>query len=146
MHVTTPGLQQLHALERQTKRERPTQRVGCSMAIGSFVADIRRHLNIRQIDLATRARVGRHFLMALEAGKQSCEIELVLRTLETLGFEVILTPYTPIPPWIVVAQHTAKARRDRIKALRNQRRNGKRELERSRRLNANAPHVIVDLE
>lgn len=144
--IKVPGLEAYKEMERQTRRERPSQRVGCSMDVGSFVADVRRALNIRQIDLAQRAQVGRHWLMALERGKQSCEVELVMRTLETLGFEMVLTPYTPIPPWIVVAQHTAEARRRQTKARRNQRRNGRRALERADRLNANGPRVMPDLE
>ena len=69
-----------------------------SMALGGFVCNLRRGLKIRQADLALRAGVSRQWIVALEQGKPTLEVGLVLRTLETLGLEVSVTPVDPPPP------------------------------------------------
>ncbi len=89
------------------KRRKPPPRdalartVASMPALGAFVNEVRAGLAIRQSELADRAGVSRQWLVALEQGRQSLEAGKVLRTLEALGFEIVLTPYIPPPPWML---------------------------------------------
>jgi y4mF family transcriptional regulator len=60
--------------------------------LGSYVRERRRKLNLTQAQLATRARVSRRWLSDLEAGKDSAEFGLVLRTLHALGVVMDVLP------------------------------------------------------
>ena len=62
--------------------------------LGEHIRLLRTGLNIRQAELATRAGVSRQWLVRPEQGKPTCEAAKVLRTLETLGFEIVVTPTT----------------------------------------------------
>ena len=53
--------------------------------LGLILRDSRRKLGLSQGELATRAGVGRQWLVAIEHGKARAEIGMVLRTLATLG-------------------------------------------------------------
>ncbi len=111
-------------------------------ALGGFVADLRRSLQIRQADLALRAGVSRQWIVALEQGKPTLEVGLVLRTLETLGLEVAVTPLDPPPPWMIKLAREAQAKQYAIGARRRARRRTRREAERLNRLAANAPKSV----
>lgn len=124
------------------KDERPAMRVTRSVAVGDFVDDLRRSLKIRQSDLAVRAGVGRQWIVALEQGKPSLELALVLRALLTLGLELELKPSARLPAWIIRAQHESERRRWAIA----QRRRTRREAQRLARLAANLPTVFPELE
>ncbi|NJC69039.1 helix-turn-helix transcriptional regulator [Planosporangium thailandense] len=63
-------------------------RVRTPTELGALVRDRRRDQGLSQEALATRARVSRRWLAALEAGKPSAEVGLVLSTLEALNQEV----------------------------------------------------------
>jgi HTH-type transcriptional regulator/antitoxin HipB len=107
-----------------------------SMALGGFVCDLRRGLKIRQADLALRAGVSRQWIVALEQGKPTLEVGLVLRTLETLGLDVTLTPADPPPAWMIKLAREAQAKQYAIAARR-------REAERLNRLAMNAPKSVA---
>ena len=50
----------------------------------------------------------------------------MLRTLETLGFEIVVTPYHPPPPWMLRACAAAQAKSDAKLRVRQARRNTRR--------------------
>jgi|GEM_PF-1532437 len=128
------------------KDERPVMRVTTSVAIGEFIGDLRRTMKIRQADLALRAGVGRQWIVALEQGKPSLELALVLRTLETLGLELELKPADPVPPWITRARLDAERRSWETRQRRRAHRRTRRAAQRARRLSANLPKVYPELE
>ncbi|WP_158810896.1 helix-turn-helix domain-containing protein [Beijerinckia sp. L45] len=109
-----------------------------SMVLGSFVCDLRRSLKIRQADLAQRAGVSRQWIVALEQGKPTLEVGLVLRTLETLGLDVTLTPVDPPPAWMLKLSRAAQAKQAAVAARRRAKRRTRREAERLNRLALNA--------
>ncbi len=77
--------------------------LGTIRELGEFVGEIRLGLSIPQAALAARAGVSRQWLVALESGRQTVEAGKVLQTLEALGFEIVVTPYDPPPPWMMRA-------------------------------------------
>ncbi len=112
------------------------------MALGDAICDLRRGLKIRQADLALRAGVSRQWIVALEQGKPTLEVGLVLRTLETLGLAVTLTPADPPPAWMIKLAREAQAKQYAIAARRRARRRMRREAERLNRLAQNAPKSV----
>ena len=116
-----------------------TMRAPNAMALGGFVADLRRGLKIRQADLALRAGVSRQWVVAMEQGKPTLEVGLVLRTLETLGLEVTVRPLDPPPAWMIKLAREAQAKQYAIQVRRRARRRLRREAERLNRLAQNAP-------
>ncbi len=71
----------------------------------------RRQLKLRQSEVARAAGVGREWLVALEHGKPTVELGLVLRTLAVLGIELdVLMPRRP-PAWTVPLAAQAEVRR-----------------------------------
>ncbi|GAA0473139.1 hypothetical protein Ade02nite_86740 [Paractinoplanes deccanensis] len=61
-------------------------RVDSPSDLGSFIRYRRKAAGLSQTDLASRAEVSRRWLCALEAGKPTAEIGLVLRVIAALGF------------------------------------------------------------
>jgi HTH-type transcriptional regulator / antitoxin HipB len=62
--------------------------------IGQLVRKERKHAGLRQDELAGAAGVGTRFIVDLEAGKATLQIEKVMRVLKTLGIGVLLTGRT----------------------------------------------------
>ena len=62
--------------------------------IGQLVRAERKHAELRQEELAGAAGVGTRFIVDLEAGKPTLQIEKVLRVLQTLGIAVMITGRT----------------------------------------------------
>ena len=114
--------------------------------LGEFVHTIRTRLSIGQAELARRADVGRHWLGELEQGKPTLEVQMVLRVLLTLGFEIVLAPYDPPPPWMLRACGAAIEKRKATAAAARVRRTTRRALARERRLAENEPGGRVFLE
>ena len=114
--------------------------------LGEFVRGLRTGLSIGQAELATRAGVGRGWIVELEQGKPTLEAQMVLRVLLTLGFEIVLSPYDPPPPWMLRACAFAEAKRKAAAAARRTRRNTRRARARAMRLAANAQAMVVDVE
>jgi HTH-type transcriptional regulator/antitoxin HipB len=67
-------------------------RIGTPRDLGLFVRESRRDLGKTQAELAAEARVSRRWLAALEAGKATAEVGLVLRTLHALGLVLDVSP------------------------------------------------------
>ena len=114
--------------------------------LGEHIRLLRTGLNIRQAELATRAGVSRQWLVRLEQGKPTCEAAKVLRTLETLGFEIVVTPYHPPPPWMLRACNAAQAKADAKRRVRQARRNTARARARQLARARNELWGTVDLE
>ena len=75
--------------------EPPAMPAATAMDLAQIAGDLRRGLKIRQADLARRAGVSRQWIVAMEQGKPTLEVGLVLRTLEVLGLELTLKPLDP---------------------------------------------------
>lgn len=63
--------------------------------LGRAIRRRRRQRGWSQVDLADRARVSRQWVVALEAGKASVELDAVLRTLAALDLAVDLVDAPP---------------------------------------------------
>ena len=126
--------------------DRPRQVIEHTTELGNLIADLRRTLAIRQLDLAARVGVGRQWIGELEQGKPSLEIGLVLRTLTVLGLEIELKPTDPLPGWLTRARLAADAARLAAANRRRARRKGRRETARLMHVAANAPRVWPELE
>ncbi|HET8680382.1 MAG TPA: helix-turn-helix transcriptional regulator [Micromonosporaceae bacterium] len=75
-------------------------RIASARDLALYVRDRRRDLGMTQADLAAAAEVSRRWLSALEAGKPTAEIGLVLRTLHALGLVLDAQPAGPGPAGI----------------------------------------------
>jgi len=67
-------------------------RLDSTRELGRYVRDRRQQLNLTQVQLATKAGVSRRWLSDLEAGKETADIGLVLRTLHALGVVLNAVP------------------------------------------------------
>ena len=63
-----------------------------SLDLGLAIRDQRRKLGLSQADLASKAGVGRQWVVAIEHGKSRAELGLVLRTLSALDLRVTIDP------------------------------------------------------
>ena len=121
--------------------------LGTIRELGEFVGEIRLGLSIPQAALAARAGVSRQWLVALESGRPTVEAGKVLQTLEALGFEIVVTPYDPPPPWMMRAVVAAELQQAvRAKAARARRNTGRRALARLSRLAGNCRKMGLDLD
>ena len=60
--------------------------------IGQFIAERRKALNVNQRDLARICGISEHALCNLERGSGNPTLDLIEKTLETLGLEIRLQP------------------------------------------------------
>lgn len=60
--------------------------------IGELVKKTRKGMGITQKDLALTSGTGQRFIIELEQGKPTCQLEKVLTILNTLGIKLALTP------------------------------------------------------
>ena len=120
--------------------------LGNMVQLAEFVRAIRAGLAVRQAELAARAGVSRQWLVGLEQGKPTCEAGKVLRMLETLGFEIVVTPYDPPPPWMLRACRAAEAKAEAKRRARQARRNGRRAKARELALSRNQMWGRPDVE
>lgn len=58
--------------------------------IGSFVKNTRLKLGVTQRDLALSSGTGLRFIIDLEKGKPTCQLQKVLTVLKTLGLQLII--------------------------------------------------------
>jgi y4mF family transcriptional regulator len=63
-----------------------------SSKLGQVVRRERKAQKLRQVELAAAAGVGIRFIVDLEAGKPTLQLEKVLHVLATLGCDVIIAP------------------------------------------------------
>ena len=64
--------------------------------IGALIRDRRLELGLDQRTLARKVGVSRQWVVAMEGGKPTAEIALVLRTIAALG--ILLTAHDDTPP------------------------------------------------
>ena len=127
-------------------RDELAKAINSMTELGEFVRAMRTGLAIHQAELATRASVGRHWISELEQGKPTLEAHKVLRVLLTLGFEIVLSPYDPPPPWMLRAVAAAETALKVKAAARRTRRNTRRARARELRLSDNSRSMQVDVE
>jgi y4mF family transcriptional regulator len=60
--------------------------------IGAMVRDVRSRLGVTQKDLALTAGTGLRFIIELEKGKSTCQLEKTLVVLHAVGVKLTLTP------------------------------------------------------
>lgn len=60
--------------------------------IGELVKRTRKSLHVTQKDLALTSGTGLRFIIELEQGKPTCQLEKALTVLNTLGIKIELTP------------------------------------------------------
>jgi y4mF family transcriptional regulator len=60
--------------------------------IGELVKKTRKNMGVTQRDLALTSGTGIRFIIDLEQGKATCQLEKVLMVLNTLGIRTDLTP------------------------------------------------------
>lgn len=58
--------------------------------IGKVVKNTRKKLGVTQRDLALTSGTGLRFIIELEHGKPTCQLEKVLTVLRTLGLKIII--------------------------------------------------------
>jgi y4mF family transcriptional regulator len=63
--------------------------------LGTVIRERRRELNLTQQQLADQAKVGRTWLVAVEAGHQRAELDKVLRVVAVLGLTLDVSPDVP---------------------------------------------------
>lgn len=65
-----------------------------SKQIGILVRNTRKNLGITQKDLALTAGTGLRFIIELEQGKPTCQLEKTLTILHALGMKLAVVPPT----------------------------------------------------
>ena len=68
-----------------------------STSIGNLVKQTRKGLGLTQASLAMASGTGLRFIIELEKGKPTCQLQKTLTVLNTLGVKTILEPPIPIP-------------------------------------------------
>lgn len=63
-----------------------------TQSIGVLIRKTRKHLGVTQKELALTSGTGIRFIIDLEKGKPTCQIEKVLKVLHTLAIRVDLIP------------------------------------------------------
>lgn len=66
--------------------------VRSAQAIGAAIRSRRRELQLDQADLAKKVGSTRQWVIAIEKGKDTAEVGLILKALATLGLELDLRP------------------------------------------------------
>ena len=61
-----------------------------SKAIGETIKNTRKKLGVTQRDLALSSGTGLRFIIELEQGKPTCQLEKVLTVLNSLGLKIII--------------------------------------------------------
>lgn len=70
--------------------------------LGLVVRERRRALRLDQMSLAKRVGVSRQWIIALEKGKRSVELALVLRTLSALDLSLTIDADPARPGWSAI--------------------------------------------
>ena len=83
----------------QNKKELPigNRSIGASIVrtstdIGIIVREQRKHLALNQLDIAGMGNTGNRFIVDLESGKPTAQLQKVLDIIDLLGLEVVIRP------------------------------------------------------
>ena len=68
-----------------------------SRQVGELVRETRKGLGLTQENLALAAGTGLRFIIELEQGKPTCQLQKTLVVLNTLGIQITLTPPLAAP-------------------------------------------------
>ena len=60
--------------------------------LGAAVRERRRELGVTQKDLAMTAGTGLRFIIDLEKGKPTCQVQKTIQVIRTLGLKICLNP------------------------------------------------------
>lgn len=63
-----------------------------SAELGSIVREQRKRLALRQLDIAGLGNTGNRFIVDLENGKPTVQLQKVLDVMDLLGLEVVVRP------------------------------------------------------
>ena len=72
----------------------PSVVVRSSVALGAIIRDRRKRLALNQLDLAGLANTGNRFIVDVENGKPTVQLQKVLDLLQLLGLEVVVRAKT----------------------------------------------------
>lgn len=64
--------------------------VRSSVALGALARAQRKRLSLRQLDIADRGRTGNRFIVELEGGKPTLQLQKVLDVIDLLGLELVV--------------------------------------------------------
>lgn len=67
-------------------------RVQTSVDLGQLIRDQRKRLDLRQTDIAGLGNTGNRFIVDLEKGKPTVQLQKTLDIMDLLGLEVIVRP------------------------------------------------------
>jgi HTH-type transcriptional regulator / antitoxin HipB len=76
----------------------PSQAIHSSAELGALVRAQRKRLALKQLDIAGLANTGNRFVVELENGKPTVQLQKVLDVMDLLGLEVVVRPKTPRVP------------------------------------------------
>jgi len=68
--------------------------------LGKVIRDTRKAKGLRQAELALAAGTGRRFIVELEQGKPTAQLDQVIRVLQALGLSMDLQPLRSSPAWL----------------------------------------------
>ena len=71
-------------------KEKPSLVVQSSADLGAIIRDRRKRLALNQLDLAGLANTGNRFIVEVENGKPTVQLQKVLDLLQLLGLEVLV--------------------------------------------------------
>ena len=63
-----------------------------SVELGAVVRERRKRLALKQLDIAGLGNTGNRFIVDLESGKPTMQLQMVLDVVDLLGLEVIVRP------------------------------------------------------
>ncbi|MGE0799858.1 MAG: transcriptional regulator [Lautropia sp.] len=66
--------------------------VRSSMDLGTVIRERRKHLALKQLDIAGLGNTGNRFIVDLENGKPTVQLQKALDVMDLLGLEVIVRP------------------------------------------------------
>jgi HTH-type transcriptional regulator/antitoxin HipB len=69
--------------------------IGSSADVGEIARARRKNLGLKQTDIAGLGGTGNRFIVDLENGKPTMQLQKALDVLDLLGLEVIVRPKTP---------------------------------------------------
>jgi len=60
--------------------------------LGKMIRERRKHLGMKQAELALVSNTGLRFISELENGKETCQLGRTLKVLEHLGLKTVIEP------------------------------------------------------
>lgn len=66
--------------------------VRSSVELGALIREQRKRLSLTQLDIAGLGNTGNRFIVDLESGKPTVQLQKVLDVMDLLGLEVVIRP------------------------------------------------------